>query len=268
LGIPIPVNCNTGQTVVQTLQAQPQNDIDDPHSSNTGKTISQDVLQSQSQSQSQQEDLDIVPAVNPIINIFLSKRQVIHDSHLRYHQLSAPWIAELAVEEDLKPGTKVKCLEVTSSKHFHLKKDDIYEVYCGRYLTLSGNSMGSTSLTKDVGYLSIGNGQLCRDAPTQNYCNKTHEFVTLEGFSRPLHMMKTNIQLYHTKKAQDCTFERHAIIVQSTDDNIIISSAYLVRHIFLKWWTIHKDLFLETYLGCRSTVGGLSLDCWWTVTQC
>jgi hypothetical protein len=204
--------------------------IDDPHSSNTGKTISQDVLQSQSQ----QEDLDIVPAVNPIINIFLSKRQVIHDSNLRYNQLSAPWIAELAVEEDLKPGTKVKCLEVTSSKHFHLKKDDIYEVYCGRYLMLSG--MGSTSLTKDVGYLSIGNGQLCRDAPTQSYCNKTHEFVT---FSRPPCRKKTRIQLTSTKKAQDCTFERHAIILQSPDDNIVMYSAYLVRHIFLKWWTIH-----------------------------
>jgi hypothetical protein len=98
--------------------------------------------------------------------------------------------------------------------------------------------MGSTSqlvLTKDVGFLSIGNGQLCRDAPTQNYCKRTHDFGTLEGVSLPPHLKKTNIQLYRTKQnpAPKCTFERHAIIVQSSVDNIVISSAYLVRYIFL-----------------------------------
>jgi hypothetical protein len=198
LGIPLPVYWNTGQTIIQTS------------------------MQSQSQ-------YDIVPA-KYIINIFLSKLQVIQDCQLRSHQPSAPWIAEIAVEEDLKTGTKVKCLEVTSSKHFHLKKDKIYDVYCGRYLMFSGNNIVSTSLTNDVGHLSIGSCKLySNDVSTQNYCKRTHDFVTLEGVSLQPHV-KTRIKLSSTnmQKAQKCSFERHAIIVQPMVPYFVISSAYLV----------------------------------------
>jgi hypothetical protein len=274
LGIPIPVHCNTGLTIIKTLQSQLQNDIDDSHFSNTGKTISQDVLQSQSQSQSQQKDIDIVPAVNPIINVFLSKRQVIHDCQLRSHQ-SAPWIAELAVDEDLKPGTKVKCLEVTSN-FFHFTKNDIYEVYCGRYLMLIGHmSTYNAILTNLVGHLAIGKCQLAHtmaylgmeqlqlcDAPIQNYCNKMHDFATLEGVSlQPNGKNRIQLSCTDMNKATKCTFERHAIIVQTMFHHIVIASAYLVRHIFLS----NGEQFLETFLGTRLSAQ-LLLDGHSTVT--
>jgi hypothetical protein len=106
----------------------------------------------------------------------------------------------------------------------------------------------NTELTTHVGHLSIGKCQLVYtmayldymermklyDAPIQSYCAKIHDFVTLEKVSLQPNV-KTRIQVSCTNmtKATNCTFERHAIIVQSTVDYIAIASAYLVRHNFL-----------------------------------